>query len=71
MPQKTASRTPNVLACCLNYLAATLYLLNAIATLTKWDNFAYTPRGDGYLYLGLSVVFFSVGTSFIISRKAK
>jgi len=41
-------------------------------TATRWDNFAYTPRSDGYLYLALSVVFFSVGTVFIAGhRKAK
>ena len=72
MPQKTASPTAaNVLACCLNYLAGALYLLNAIATLARWDNFEYTPRSYGYFYLALSVVFILVGTSFIVSRKAK
>jgi hypothetical protein len=72
MPQKTASRTSNVLAGIVNCLAGFVYLLNAIATLTRWDNFVYTPRSNGYLYLALSLVFFSLGTVFMTSHhKAK
>jgi hypothetical protein len=72
MPLKTASRTVSVWAYCLNYLAGALFLLNALASLTGWDNFANQPRSAGYTNLALSVVFFSVGYIFMASyRKAK
>ena len=52
-------------ACRLNYPAGALFLLNVLANLIGWDSFANRPRGDAYLNLGLSVVFFSVGTVFM------
>ena len=69
MPPKAASPARNVLAFWLNYFAGALFLLNAVAILTGWDNFANRPRSDAYLDLALSVVFFSVGAVFMASRR--
>jgi hypothetical protein len=72
MLPKTASRTAAVWAYRLSCFAGAMWLINALASLTGWGNFANQPRSNGYFALAESVVFFSVGIVFKTSyRKAK
>ena len=68
MPQKRKGSTASLWASGLNYFAGAVFLINALAFLTGWDNFANQPRSYGYFDVAASIVFFSVGTVFLTTR---